>query len=397
MGRYRAVCQSCGREFASGFHPICDCGGMVDVEYPLHEVRLRESRNPLERFFDLLPVRHEENLRWLGEGNTPTVHARALGKLLGLDKLYLKDETQNPTRTTKDRMASVVLSLFQETGVREFACSSTGNSSTALAFGVEQLEGFTLHVFVGRDFLHRMNFDSSDRVKVYWVRDATFVEAHDCAKAFTRMNKQVTGERGFFNPGRREGLKLAYLEGVLDMPEPPHWYFQAASSGMGVYGTWRGAQQLFRLGLSWRLPRLACIQQATCDPMVRSWRAGSRITRPQDVVHEPTGPAEAILRGDPTHTYPHLHDMVYQSGGTFESVTDAQIYEAQKMVLELEGIDGCPASATTVAAIKKMVAAGELRRDDVIFANFTGGLRTTEVTPQQYETLSKKELLQDAA
>ncbi len=397
MGRYRAICQSCGREYAGGFHPVCECGGMVDVEYLLREVRLRESRNPLERFFDLLPIRHEENLRWLGDGNTPTVHARALGKLLGLDKLYLKDETRNPTRTTKDRMASVALSLFEETGVREFACSSTGNSSTSFAFGVEQLPDFRLHVFVGRDFLHRMNFDSSDRIKVYWVRDATFVEAHECAKAFSRINKQVTAERGFFNPGRREGLKLAFLEGVLDMPEPPHWYFQACSSGMGIYGAWRAAQQLFRLGLSWRLPRLACVQQSTCDPMVRSWRAGSRLTRPQDIIHEPTGIAEAILRGNPVHTYPHMYDIVYQSGGTFEAVTEKEIREAQKMIFELEGIEACPSSATTVAAAKKMAAVGELRRDDVVFANLTGGMRTEEVTPREYVTMTKADLLQDAA
>jgi threonine synthase len=293
-------------------------------------------------------------------------------------------------------MASVALSYFQGVGVREFACSSTGNSSTSFAFGVARFEDYRLHVFVGRDFLKRMNFDSSARVKVYWVKDATFAEAHECARAFARRSGgQITGERGFFNPGRREGLKLAFMEGVLDMPEAPHWYLQAASSGMGVYGTWRGAQQLFQMGRITRLPRLVCVQQDTCDPMVRSWRSGSAFTRPEDVVHEPEGIAEAILRGNPTQTYPHLRNLVYRSGGTFLAVSKREIREAERMIRELEGIDACLSSATTIAAARRMAKAGEMRREDVVFVNVTGGNRTTEVTPREFVTMEKAELLDE--
>jgi threonine synthase len=370
---------------------------MADVEYDLDTARVRDESNPLLRFFDLLPVRSEKSLRWLGDGNTPTVHARALGKALGLDKIYLKDETKNPSRTTKDRMASVVLSHFQDLGIQEFACSSTGNSSTSLARGVERLGDFRLHVFVGRDFLSRMNFDSSARIKVYWVRDATFAEAHECAKIFATSTPGITGEGGFFNPARREGLKMAFMEGVLAMPEAPHWYFQAASSGMGVYGTWRAAQQLCQLGLLDRLPRLACIQQETCAPMVASWRAGSPITRPEDVVHEPRGIAEAILRGNPTNTYPHLQALVRQSGGTFESVSEPEIRDAQRMVGELEGIEICASSATTVAALRKMSAREQVRRDEVVLVNLTGADRVGDITPSKFVTVTKAEILGTAA
>jgi threonine synthase len=393
MSRFRIACRSCRRPFPSGFHTVCTCGGMVDVDYSLEGVHLCDNANPLLRFFDLLPLRHESSVCWLGDGNTPTVHARELGRLLGLDRLFLKDETRNPTRTTKDRMASVALSFLRDVGVKEFACSSTGNSSTSYATAVEKFPGVKVHVFVGRDFLHRMNFDSSASVKVYWVKDATFTEAHDCARAFAEKNPQVTGERGFFNLGRREGLKLAFMEAALDMPEAPHWYFQAVSSGMGVYGTWQGARQLYSLGRLRHLPRLGCVQQRTCAPMVDSWRAGSPITRPRDVVAEPNGIAEAILRGNPTNTYPHLYKVVHQSGGTFESVTDPEIREAQRMLLEMEGIEACEAAATTVAAIKKMAAAGELRRDDVLLANITGGIRTETLTPREYVTTTKAEML----
>jgi threonine synthase len=363
------------------------------MEYDLTDARIGDEVNPYFRFFDLLPLHDRFSICWLGDGNTPTVHARELGRAIGLDKVYVKDETKNPTLTTKDRMASMVLSYFTELGVREFACSSTGNSSTSFARAVERFPGFKLHVFVGRDFLHRMNFDSSERVKVYWVKDATFAEAHECAKAFARRAPEVTGERGFFNPGRREGLKLAFLEGVLEMPASPDWYVQAVSSGMGVYGTWRGAQQLLRMGRLSRLPRLACIQQATCAPMVRSWKAGSPVTRPQDVVEQPVGIAEAILRGNPTATYPHMYQIVRESGGLFEAVDDGQIVAAQRMLLELEGIDACPSAATTVAGLKLLKQRGALRRDDVVFVNVTGSIRPETLTPREYATLTKADLL----
>src|SRR4029434_4744875 len=203
-GRFSPVCQRCQRSLETTvFRTHCPCGGMVDLRYDLAEARIRVSNNPLIRFHDLLPVHDVANAHWLGDGNTPTVHARALGRRLGLTNLYLKDETRNPTCSTKDRMASVVLSYFQELGIREFACSSTGNSSASFAYGVERNQDFRLHVFVGRDFLHRMNFDSSERISVYWVEDATFAEAHECAKAYAHMNEHDTGEGALFNTRSR--------------------------------------------------------------------------------------------------------------------------------------------------------------------------------------------------
>ena len=79
LERFRFVCRSCDKMYSSGFHPVCVCGGMVDVEYAVSRVRLREATNPLVRFFELLPIQSESSLCWLGDGNTPTVHARGIG------------------------------------------------------------------------------------------------------------------------------------------------------------------------------------------------------------------------------------------------------------------------------------------------------------------------------
>src|SRR5262245_40074398 len=148
----RHACVRCGREFPHGFTPRCPaCSGLVEVTYDLAAVNLYDSDVASERYFDLLPVREPEHLVWLGEGGTPCVHARELGGAIGLRRLYLKVESRNPTGTTKDRMAAVVLSLFAELGVREFVSTSTGNSSSSLAFGLLRHTGATMHLYVGGD------------------------------------------------------------------------------------------------------------------------------------------------------------------------------------------------------------------------------------------------------
>jgi threonine synthase len=125
------VCTGCGRGLDDGFHPTCPaCGSMSDVVYDLDAVRLRDSNNPYERFVDLLPVADPallpEDMEY-----TPCVEATPLGAAAGLPSLFLKDETGLPTGSTKDRMAAVALPYLYEHGVRTFATSSTGNSSSA--------------------------------------------------------------------------------------------------------------------------------------------------------------------------------------------------------------------------------------------------------------------------
>ncbi len=101
-------CTKCLRTYPHGFSTFCpECGGMIDVHYDLARARLHDSINPLERFFDLLPVERPESLLPQEMGYTPCVHATRLGAALGMPSLYLKDETVLPTGTTKDRMAEV--------------------------------------------------------------------------------------------------------------------------------------------------------------------------------------------------------------------------------------------------------------------------------------------------
>jgi threonine synthase len=118
------ACVECGARHETGFQPFCAaCGGMVDVEYPLAQVRLVESADPYIRFAPLLPLRAPAS-HLPAAVFTPLVHAVRLGRAYGLDALYLKDETVLPTCTTKDRMAALALAYLHERGVRAFTASS---------------------------------------------------------------------------------------------------------------------------------------------------------------------------------------------------------------------------------------------------------------------------------
>jgi threonine synthase len=375
----RQFCLDCGADYAEGFHCFCRaCGGMIDVEYDLAGTRLADSDDPYVRFAGLLPLR-EARQRLPRAAYTPLVHARRLGRELGLSALYLKNETVLPTRTTKDRMAAVSLAYLHERGVRAFCASSTGNSSTAFAHAIRAHPDMHVFLFSAESFVPRLQHASHAQVTHIALRDASFVEAAEFAVLYARRNGLVS-EGGFFNPARREGLKLAFLEACDQAPGPIDWYVQAISSAMGVYGTFKGAKELLSLGRVERLPRLLCVQQESCAPMVRAFEEGSAVIRPEHVVRRPTGIAEAILRGDPTRAYPRVRKLVLESGGAFTAVSEAQIREARRMVEAHEDISPCFSASAAVAGLLRQVRSGSIDPQATIVVNLTGAERPVDET-----------------
>jgi threonine synthase len=346
---------------------------MVDVSYDLAAVRLRRSTNPYRRFVDLLPV-HDESLLPDDTQPTPAIHAVQLGARLGLSRLYLKDETVLPTGTTKDRMAAVALPFMFEHGVRWFTTSSTGNSSSAYAHALQHLPELGMYVFTAESFRDRLRLTPNSRIVDVVLRGATFVDAFEASRAFAESSG-ITAERGFFNPGRREGLKVAWLEAAEQVPAPIDWYVQAVSSAMGVFGVNKAAHELHELGLAGPPPRLLCVQEKTCAPMASAWAERSAVIRRDHVVEHPTGIAAAIQRGDPTRAYPHIHRIVAASGGDIVSVSAADIREAQRLLLELEGVEVCAAAGAAMAGLMQRCSGGRIGYDETVLVNLTGATR----------------------
>jgi len=369
-------CLDCNAAYKSGFHPFCDaCGGMVDVEYDLDRVELAASPDPYIRFAGLLPLHAYGPPPSLPASRySPLIHAVRLGEKLGLSALYVKDETALPTGTTKDRMAAIALAYLHQRGVRAFTTSSTGNSSTAFAYRIPAFPDMRVCIFTAENFVPRVQYAEHAQVTHFGLRGASFVQAADYAGKYASEHG-LTSEAGFFNPGRREGLKLAFLEACDQAPEPIDWYVQAVSSAMGVYGAYKGARELLALNHITQLPRLLCVQQASCAPMVRAYEDGSATIRPEHRIAQPAGIAEAILRGDPTRAYPRIRRIVDESGGTFIAVSEAEIRAARRDVEALEGLSICFSAAAAVAGLAALSRAGGVARNAVIVINLTGSDR----------------------
>jgi threonine synthase len=369
----RHICLACRTEHPTGFHPICTaCGGMVDVIYNLPHVTLAASDDPYIRFAGLLPLQPSAPLP--AASYTPLLHARRLGQKLGLNALYLKNETVLPTSTTKDRMAAVALAYLHQRGVRSFTCSSTGNSSTAFAHRITAFPDMRVSIFTAENFVPRVQYTDRAQVTHFGLKNASFVDAADYAGKYASTH-QLTSEAGFFNPGRREGLKLAFLEACEQMPGPIDWYVQAVSSAMGVYGAYKGAQEMLGLNRIKQLPRLLCVQQASCAPMARAFAEASETIQPAHRIARPEGIAEAILRGDPSRAYPHIRRIVLQSGGTIAAVSEAEIRAARADVEALEGVAICFSAATAVAGLASLAKSGAIDPNAAIVVNLTGSDR----------------------
>jgi threonine synthase len=363
----------CHREEYSFAGRCSRCGGLLDPVYDQQGVIRANETDPLRRYFDFLPIpRIPVEINWQ-IGNSPCHYSRRLGALKGIEYLYIKDETTHPTGTTKDRMAQMVVAQMVLLGVREFVGSSTGNSASALAYATQRLGNFHMHSFTGMEFVDRHEYHDDPGVTLHII-DGNYVEASNAAKRFA-AEQGLIFEGGFFNYARREGLKTAYFEAYDAIPDGPDVVVQAVASGMGLYGGYRGMREYQRLGRLHKTPRFVCVQQDTCAPMVSAFKDGSAVIREQDIVPNPDGLALAIMRGDPTQTYPYMLRLVRETDGCFAEVSRNQILEAWKLLEEYHGLRADYAGAAALAGAVRLREEGWIKPSDRVLVNLTGGMR----------------------
>jgi threonine synthase len=237
-----------------------------------------------------------------------------------------------------------------------------------------------MHIFVGDEFLNRINFVGARNLVVYWLKNGTFVDAHAAAAWFAKQSG-IESARGIFFFGQREGLKTAFFEAVEQIPGSIDYYFQGISSALGVYSVYKGARQYLGLGKIPHMPKLVCVQEETCNPMVRAWDAGAEKVGPEHIIRYPRGLSKSTLRGDPTVPYPYIRGVVKDTDGIMVTAKQDEMRAARKQVLELEGLDICHTSSMTVVAAKNLAASGWLDRDARVMLNITGADRKGELYP----------------
>ncbi|MDN0197608.1 pyridoxal-phosphate dependent enzyme [Streptomyces sp. S.PNR 29] len=372
--KFHLACIDCGWSCEPEFRQRCpECRGALESRLDLRNARPRGSDQPELAYLDFLPVVSPDFLDPGLSVRTPCRPAPDLGAAIGLPNLWLKDESRQPTGTTKDRLASVVLAVFRQLGIKEWVASSTGNSSTALARAVLRDQSMRAHFFCGRDFVEDHRVELGDQVSLTVV-DGSYSDASRAAQKFA-AERQIAWEGGFFNWARREGLKVAYLEAFDAMESEPDVVVQAISSGMGMMAAHKGAQEYLATGRITSMPRFLMVQQDTCAPMAKAWQDGRAQLTDSDVINRPEGLARAILLGDGRASYPYMRAIVRATGGSIVSVSQREMVEARRMLRELEGMEVCYSAAATIAALRVEAKAQRITAGQVVLANLTGRMR----------------------
>ncbi len=353
----RFECLVCGpaasRDPFSPFCPACGEPLFVAPPGPGRVPAIREDRRlALEMFADFLPLDGIDPRLSLGEGLTPLVRLDRIGGALGRPSVYAKNEAQNPTGSFKDRGTAVAVQKAVSLGAKRIGTVSTGNmAASTAAYGARAgLDTFVL--------LKEGTSLASLRIAGIHAPRLVAVDG-DYGRLFEKSCE--VGKRlgimfmNSIDPYRMEGYKLTAFEIFLQLGRRvPRSVFVPLSSGGHLLGLMRGFADLERAGLASSYPVIVGVQAIGCAPLASAFESGlERYERPDDVatiahaIANPTPPAgNAVLR------------MIRERRGRIVAVTDDAMLEAQRELAATEGLFCQPESAATLAALKKLSAAG---------------------------------------
>lgn len=370
---YRLSCIHCGAEYAPGeiIYTCPKCGHLLTVEYDLDSVAVTRDewdRRPLSvwRYREILPVTIDPVS--LQEGGTPLYHLERIGKELGLPHLYAKHEGMNPTGSFKDRGMTVGVSMALQLGMKSVACASTGNTSASLsAYAAKAGIPAVVLLPAGKVALGKVAQALMHGAKVIAIRDnfdrALELVRELCIKHGIYLLNSV-------NPYRLEGQKTIGFEAVDQLGDVPDRFVLPVGNAGNISAVYKGLRELESLDFIDHLPMMTGIQAAGSQPVVQAVEGRLPEVVPQA---NPETVATAIRIGAPVNAEKAL-TAIRATGGTAAAVTDEEILSMQRDLAQKEGIGVEPASAASVAGIKKLVEEGAIDRDERIVCVVTGHL-----------------------
>ena len=376
-------CRECGRTYPAEALHVCDfCFGPLEVTYDYEKVAATISRQRIEagprsiwRYADLLPVSDPAPVD-LGAGFTPLVRADRLAAELGLGELWIKDDTDNPTGSFKDRVVSVALTKARQLGFKIAACASTGNLANSVAAHAARA-GMDSVVLIPHD----LEQAKVTMTSVYGGRVFTVQGSYDDVN---RLCAELTSEQpewAFVNVNVRtyyaEGSKTLAFEVAeqLGWRAPDH-VVVPIGSGSQLTKVAKGFKELYQVGLLDEEPsvRVSGAQAEGCAPVATAFAEGTDVIRPV----KPHTIAKSLAIGNPADGWYAL-DTIRKSGGSCAAVTDAEVLEGIRLLARTEGIFAETAGGVTIATLAKLAAQGVVRPDERVVAMITGhGLKTVE-------------------
>jgi threonine synthase len=375
-------CEACGAAFrADDLRTACHCGGLLAARHPAPEVSgelLRErfdsrlgatrgtAASGVWRFRELImPGLPFDAAVSQPEGNTPLVSRTPVSAWCGAERLLMKHEGANPTGSFKDRGMTVAMTQAVRAGAPAVACASTGNTSASLA-AYAALAGLPALVLVPEGQVAMGKLAQS---LAYGAR--TLVVRGDF-DACLRLTREASDRLGVYlvnsiNPWRIEGQKTIVLEMLQQLEwEAPDWIVVPAGNLGNTSAFGAALRQARELGLIARMPRIAAVQAAGAAPFAASFRGG--FAERHRV--EARTVATAIRIGDPA-SYHRAVRAIRETDGIVLDVTDEEILEA-KAVIDASGVGCEPASAASVAGVRRLVGDGTIRAGDRVVAVLTG-------------------------
>ncbi len=370
---YRLVCVHCGENYAPDeiIYNCRRCGHLLAVKYDLDNISVSRSewdKRPLSvwRYREILPVTIDPVT--LFEGGTPLYHLKAIGKELGLPELYAKHEGMNPSGSFKDRGMTVGVSMALQLKKTHVACASTGNTSASLAVYAAKA-GIPAVVLLpaGKVALGKIAQALMHGANVISVRgnfDKALEMVHDlCLSHGLYLLNSV-------NPYRLEGQKTIGFEAIDQLGGVPDRIVLPVGNAGNISAVHKGLNELIELGFIDSLPMMTGIQAAGSAPIVDAIKNNLPEVIPEK---NPETVATAIRIGAPVNAEKAL-TAIRKTGGTAIAVTDAEILKMQRDLARMEGIGVEPASAASVAGVRRLVEDGVIDRSERIVCVVTGHL-----------------------
>jgi threonine synthase len=326
----------------------------------------------MDRYARFLPVTDATPALGLGEGATPLIRAQRLGAAIGAPNLYLKIEGQNPTGSFKDRGMVVAVAKAIEGGARAIVCASTGNTSaSAAAYGAAA--GLEVIVVLprGQIAVGKLLQALAAGARVVSI-NGNFDDALRIVRALAEQDDHPVTLVNSVNQFRLDGQKTAAFEVCDDLGRAPDILAIPVGNAGNISAYWAGFQEYAAAGIVRSKPRMWGFQAEGAAPLVH----GRRVERPETI-------ATAIRIGAPASWEKALAARS-ESDGRIDAVSDAEILAAYRYLATLEGVFCEPASAASVAGVRKMALEGALDPKATVVAVITGhGLKDPHTAERQ--------------
>ena len=313
----------------------------------------------INRYRSRLPLDENVDPVTLLEGNTPLLEAPRLARALGIEgRLLLKYEGLNPTGSFKDRGMTVAMTVAAAAGAEAVICASTGNTSaSAAAYAARAGLRALVVIPEGKIALGKLSQAVVHGATVVAI-DGSFDEALEIVTGIANESNVIVVNS--INPYRLQGQKTAAFEICDALGHAPDYHFLPVGNAGNITAYWMGYREYHESGVLATRPRMMGFQAAGAAPLVR----GSVVRYPETV-------ATAIRIGNPA-SWKGAETARDESGGVIEAVTDDEILEAYRLIASLEGVFAEPASAASVAGLKKLSETGRIESGSTIVCTLTG-------------------------